>query len=262
MRLKPLEILLGTVLLDANRWKREQPPALELSAWLPRIEAAGFDGLELWERHALHVPASTLAALADSPLKVKVLNSYAAMDAAGATDREASAELARRLGVGAVKFNVGPAGSDAGVQLRIAEDWAASMPGVQLLCECHAGTALEKPETAAKALEPFPGIGVIIHPFNEEDLASWLRVLGGRIHHAHVQVVDSAWQRWRLKDRPQWSLKRFSELASIRNQLSYTIEFTKGVATPDENPDSLLRAAVEDMQWLREHLRLSADEPS
>ncbi len=47
------EIFLGTIVLEPNRWfgvTKDRWGTTVVSDWLDAIHAAGFDGIELWER--------------------------------------------------------------------------------------------------------------------------------------------------------------------------------------------------------------------
>lgn len=45
-------VLIGTILLEPNRWKPGKLPSFRVSQWLDRFADAGFAGVELWENHA------------------------------------------------------------------------------------------------------------------------------------------------------------------------------------------------------------------
>lgn len=242
----------GTVLLEANRWAAQRTPTYRVSDWLARIAAAGFDGVELWENHARLADEHELAALRNSPLPFAVFNSYATLDEAGAEARRQAAALVRELRAPAVKFNFGNDPERLADELRNARAWAAAMPGVRLLCECHPGTAVEAPAVAAEALAGDPDIGVIVHPFIAVDLAAWFRHLGARIVHAHVQVVDAEWRRWRLRDRAALVQARLAILREAGFAGSFTIEFTAGVAVAPESREALFAAACNDLEFLQE----------
>lgn len=245
-------IYFGTVLLEANRWTAEKQPGYRVGDWLGRLAAAGFDGIELWQNHALLATASEREALRSSQLPVTVFNSYVALDAGGDEHRRCVAELVRRLGSLAVKFNVGNDVERVRDDLRVVTEWGATMPGVQLLCECHPGTALEDPVLAAKALAAFPAIGVIVHPFTCHDLAAWTKNLGDRIVHCHVQMLDNGRQVCGLRDRPDRVRQRLGLLRECGYAGSFTLEFVAGVGVPPENRDALFAAACDDLAFLRE----------
>jgi sugar phosphate isomerase/epimerase len=222
---------------------------------MERVAAAGFDGIELWENHIAMADAGERAALRAGRAPVKILNSYAAMGESGEKARRQIAGFARDLGVEAVKFNVGSNPEVLENELRTARDWAASMPGVSLLCECHPGTLLDDPGAAAAALASCPEIGVIVHPFSSPDLGAWLHHFGPRVLHAHAQIVDTQQRRWRLRDqagavREQVAVMRDGGFAG-----TFTIEFTAGVGADPENRDALFASACDDMLFLREELK-------
>jgi sugar phosphate isomerase/epimerase len=244
-------VYLGTVLLEANRWTPEKRPSFRVSDWLARSAEAGFDGLELWENHAALAAAPERAALRSPPLPVRVFNSYATLDDAGAAARQRAVDLVRELRAPAVKFNFGRQPGDVACELRNARAWAAALPGVRFLCECHPGTALEAPGDAARVLADWPEAGVIVHPFTCADLGAWFRHLGARICHAHVQLLDSGRQRRRLEEQPGHVRERLDAMRAAGYAGSFTIEFTAGVNVAPEDHDALFAAACADLAFLR-----------
>ncbi len=248
------EMYLGTVLLEANRWAKDRSPTYRVSEWVARSAAAGFDGLELWENHAVLADDGERAALRAAQLPVAVFNSYVPLDANSEAARREVAELIRDLKARKVKFNVGSSAEALESELRVVRGWADQLPGVALLCECHPGTALEDPAVAAQVLAGYPEIGVIVHPFNCPDLAAWCKHFGARIAHAHVQVVDAQWRRWRLRDQADLVRERLAILHEAGFAGSYTIEFTAGVGVAPENRDALFAAACDDLAFLRESI--------
>ena len=245
-------ISLGTVLLEANRWAKDRTPTYRVSEWLERIAAAGFDGIELWENHATLADSAERSALRGSTVPVRVFNSYVPLDAGGEKVRREVAGLVRELKAGALKFNVSNSPETLESQMRTVREWAALMPGVDLLCECHPGTALEDPSVAARALAGFPEIGVIVHPFSCPDLEAWFEHLGPRIRHAHVQVVDAQWRRWRLREQPALVRERLAIMRGAGYVGSFTVEFTAGVGAAPEDRGALFAAACDDLAFLRE----------
>ena len=100
-------IYISTVLLEPNRWTAEKEPSFLVSDWLPRFAEAGFDGVELWQNHALQADAREQAALGNAPLPIPIFNSYAALGPDGHTTRAQTTEWVQRLDCRGVKFNVG-----------------------------------------------------------------------------------------------------------------------------------------------------------
>ena len=93
---------LGTVLLEPNRWAGDRSPAIRISEWGGRIASAGFDGIELWEKHVSMASVQEQAALRAGPLPITIFNSYAPMGAEGETARQQAAGFARELGANAM----------------------------------------------------------------------------------------------------------------------------------------------------------------
>ncbi len=242
------------MLLESNRWAGARTPTYRVGEWIGRIAAAGFDGIELWENHFAMADAAERAALRAAQLPVTILSSYAPMGEGGEAVRGEIAGFARELGVKAVKFNAGSRREALERELRTAMDWAASMPGVSLLCECHPGTALEDPKTAGAALAGFPEIGVIVHPFSCPDLAAWLHYFGPRVRHAHVQAVDAQGRRWRLRDQAELAGDRLALMRDGGFAGAFTIEFTAGVGAAPEDRDALFASACDDLIFLRDSL--------
>jgi sugar phosphate isomerase/epimerase len=103
------QVFPASILLEPNRWKPGRVPSICASEWSGRAAAAGFDGWELFENHHRLASAAEQEALRNSPLPVRVFNSYAAFDPADAPAREAARQAAIDLRAGAMKFNVGNA---------------------------------------------------------------------------------------------------------------------------------------------------------
>lgn len=251
-------ILLGTVLLEAERWTAAKRPSFAVSALAPAIRAAGFDGLELWENHAALADPAEQEALARLPLPVAVLNSYCTFDDAGAAGRRRAAQLVRTHRAGGVKFNFGRDPAQIGTYLRHLEAWAGELPAdCRLLCECHADTVLEEPDAAARILAPFAGrVGIIVHPFGGERsrLQAWLDRFGPAIAHLHVASRNRERTFVLLSEDADESLARLALLQAAGFAGTWTIEFTKGVARPPEDRQELLRHAASDLAFLRRHL--------
>lgn len=256
-------VLLGTVALEPNRWAtvdRSGAPAAALSAWLQPLADAGFDGLELWERHVTEDPAEAAAILA-GPLPVTVLNTYASFDEADPSARQQAAAWATRLGARGVKFNVGnrPELLDA-YATRLGE-WVELLPhGTAALCECHQGLSVaETPEIAAALLHaagPPDRVQAIVHTHETpEHLTARFEAYGERITHVHVNHLDPATGGApRLADvRPQLEAT-VAHLGALGFRGSWTIEFVHGTLTDRDRPADLLAEAVDDLRMLREVL--------
>lgn len=251
-------ILLSTVLLEPNRWTPQKLPTFAVSTWAPAVCDAGFSGLELWENHAALADTTEQQALCHLPLPITVLNSYCTFDDAGTAGRRVATKLIRSYGVSGVKFNFGNDSTLIGTYQRHLEAWADELPAsCRLLCECHAGTVLERPDAAARILWPFAGrVEVIVHPFSGEraTLQHWIERFGPAVTHAHVAARqgDSAFVT--LEDVSTEACARIGILRAAGFDGTWSIEFTKGVArSPEDRQDLLLRAAA-DMAFIRGQL--------
>lgn len=253
--MKGPRVFIATVLLESNRWKAGKEPTYRVSDWLQRFAAAGFDGIELWENHALKASQEEVERLANAMPPVLIFNTYATFGPEADPLREQAAQLATQLNVDGIKFNVGsdPALFDVYVE-RVLE-WRRTVPEhIRPLCECHPGTVLEQPEQAAKAFSRWreAGIGAIFHPFNldADSLKSWFDHLGDAIVHAHVQLN---------RDGRMQSLSSHREYVAANVQLmrahgftgSFALEFTAGIGA-GESMEQLFANACDDMKVLQE----------
>lgn len=250
------QIYIATVLLERNRWKPVKEPTFRVSEWVDRFVDAGFDGIELWENHALLAPQEEVQALKQSPLPIRIFNSYATFGPEPDERRDQAAELSKELGANYIKFNVGGDPNLFDTYVRNVLEWRQQLPShIKPWCECHPGTVLEEPEPAARAFEVWAdaGIEAIIHPFNltPEELGTWFEHLGGLITHMHVQLNRDRRMQSLIPHKP-YVKETLQALSENRFTGSFTIEFTEGVASADEDMDRLFASACADMELLRE----------
>lgn len=247
-------ILLGTVALEPNRWGTVDPsgrPLTVLADWLDGVAAAGFDGVELWERHA---SAEVLA----HPLPIRVFNSYASLDDDDPSARATAAGWVARAGATGVKFNVGTERSQSAAYAARVADWSSRLPdGTALLCECHAGTAAEDVAVAAAILAeagPPDRVGAIVHTHEPADrLRARFDAYGERIAHVHVNHLDGG-QAPRLADIRAEVEAKVDLLLGLGYRGSWTLEFVHGTLTDHDRPADLLAQAADDLLLLRELL--------
>jgi len=259
-QLAPGSVLLGTVALEPNRWGAISPdraPHLHTGDWLARAEDVGFDGIELWEHHAMLAAEEEVEALLASPLPVSVLSSYASFEEPDDAARSAVAGWAARLRCAAVKYNVGNDADRAGDYAARAARMADALPtGTRLICECHAGTAAEDPTVAAKILSeagPPDRSQALVHLGDEPDYVdSMFDALGDRIHHVHVNFLRQGAPV--LAEIADDVRARVERLRGKGFAGSYTIEFVNGVGSEKDRPPEMLEAAVRDLALLREVL--------
>jgi len=248
--------LLASILLEPNRWKPGRPPSIRVSDWSARAAAAGFDGWELFENHYRRADEAEQRRLEQGPLPVRIFNTYESFEDAARPELREVAECVRQLAVAGIKFNVGndPA-RRGGCRAAI----AAFPSGARLLCECHPGTMLETPEAAADFVAAWPAapFDVIIHPFllGPEAISRWLRLLGPRVRHAHVQM--RAWQDARqflaLSDDAARARECLAALAAGGFRGTFALEFAAPTGRTDDQPEVLFAAAVRDLDFLRTH---------
>lgn len=245
------QIYLGTVLLEKNRWARERVPSLAISEWLPRIAAAGFDGLELWQNHALLADDEERERLRQSPAPVKIFNSYARCEHESGDERTRSAECARFFGAEGMKFNFGRDLDRHEEYVRSVKAWRAELPArFRFLCECHGGTTVQEPRAAAEALRRSVGedYEVIVHGFGgaDEDLKRAFAIHEGHITHVHANLSPQG---------PPCEAEVRRRVELLRHDLgfrgSFTLEFTEGVKDPEQTAETWFRHAVRDLELLR-----------
>lgn len=254
-------VLLGTVALEPNRWSTVDPsgaPVTDLALHAASISAAGFDGLELWERHT-PADAETARALRELLPPVRILNSYASFDDDDALpDWEAVASRVRRIGAAAVKFNVGADPSSEADYVRRVAAFAELLPDdVTLLCECHEHISIaEDPTVAARmfaAIGPPERVGAIVHTHESVDhLRRRFDAYGDRIIHVHVNHLDGSTLRVPpLAERGEDLAATIELLRSLGFCGSWTLEFVEGVLTDHDEPASLVEQATVDLPILR-----------
>jgi sugar phosphate isomerase/epimerase len=236
-------MILGTVLLEPNRWSDRDRPLLRWDwEWSERVADGGFDGLEIWENHWFLGDTEARSALRGGPCPARIFNWYGCPGEQGEDSLlEAVSELSGSL-IG-VKFNI-PRGdpSDCARRIVAAGHLQSRLPsGIRLLCECHKGTLLETPEAARGIFQEWPPqTGAILHPFNE-DSAVWLEVLGERIVHLHLQASE----RGEWMDPAPGVVPVDAGIRALTQSAfhgSATLEFVAGVAT-ERDPATLLESA-------------------
>jgi sugar phosphate isomerase/epimerase len=253
------EIFIGTVLMEMNRWGSRIPSFL-VSDWIERFKADGFDGIELWENHALLAEPGEFKKLETSRLSIAIYNSYASFDDSpeAKQKRERAAAAAGKLGAKGVKFNFGNEPTLLDTYIRNFNEWVKMLPpDCRLLCECHPDTVMEDPETAGKVLAELAEgrCRAIIHPFSSLKMTEeWFKHLGSRITHAHISIYNDKWQGMRLKDNQELVEEGLRIMNNYVFKGTYTIEFTEGIRAKDENIEGLYRCAVDDLRYLRERI--------
>ena len=263
-------VLLGTVAIEPTRWADAMtgpadgallPDTIRLSRRLDDIDAAGFDGIELWERHLTDATPDEAARVIDHPLSIEVFNSYVSLDDPDPAARSTVTEWVRRTASTGIKFNVGndTAALDDYAE-RIAA-WLDELPSdVALLCECHHGISIaEDPVTAAAIFDaagPADRLQAIVHTHEEPDhIRRRFDTYGDRITHVHVNFLDfSSLSAPRLRDIRSRVESQVALLRSLGFDGTWTIEFSHGVLSERDEPGQLLDEATRDLEVLRDVL--------
>lgn len=248
-----IQILLATVCLDRNRWG-SRVPSFDVSAWLPRFAADGFDGVELWEYHYLRADAAEQARL-NAAAPVSVFNTYAGFgdDESDVRTRADAAAAIAALSARRVKYNLGPDAAQRDAYRRNLEAWAGALPpDARLLCECHPGTVLEELDAATAFFEGMDPrrFGVIVHIGADPAAAEpWLRAFVRRVQHIHVQSrepdSDPACREGAARLTAAADLLR-----AHRFEGSLAVEFTRGIGR-DESLETVYAHACADLAGLR-----------
>jgi len=250
------DIYLGTILLELNRWNSKKP-VVKVSEWLECIQNDGFDGLELWEKHILkaEIPSKEVQALKEAQVPVSIYNSYAGLGPEDEKQRKKAAEYIKKLGAGGVKYNFGSEEKMLDTYIENLKKWDSMLPeDCRLLCECHGGTIMEDPALAKKVFSKLAKdhYQVIVHCFDEPDkLKEWFQNLGSRITHAHVSIKDEAGRGVRLRQAPERTAENLQLMKNYDYRGTFTLEFTEGLRSKDENVEDLYRAAVDDLKYLK-----------
>lgn len=263
-------ILLGTVAIEPARWAdfladpddgAAPPVPITLSSWMDPIEAAGFDGIEVWERHLTIADPDEATRVIDHPLGIDVFNSYVSLDDPGDTDRSTVTEWVGRTGSTGIKFNVGNDPSTRGEYAERIAAWLDELPPtVALLCECHQGISIaEDPATAAAIFDgagPPERLQAIVHTHEDPDhIRERFDTYGDRITHVHVNFLDfDALSVPRLADIRDRVESQVELLRSLGFHGSWTIEFSHGVMSENDEPGYLLEQAAGDLRVLRDVL--------
>ena len=247
------EIHLGTIVLEPNRWfgvTKDRWGTTVVSEWLDRIADAGFDGIELWEAHFRDAEPAEQQAILDHPLPVAVYNTYVSFDDEDDADRLTAAELIARTGAHKVKWNTGAERDDASLDAyaqRLSR-WAAALPGVELVCECHDGSAMDDPDAAARVLAA--GSNALFHTHDDLDLIrAKFAAYGERISHVHVNHLFTGSPK--LADIHDELTEKVELVRGLGFDGTWTLEFVHGTGGDHDNPDVMMAQAAEDLAVLR-----------
>ena len=260
-----MQIFLGTVAIEPNRWGLAHPgghPLTRVSEWLSAITDAGFDGLELWERHARSVPEEELGALVASSVPIRILSCYTSWDDTDDSTRVETAAWVERVGAQGVKFNVGSDPDSIGDYTERLRRFESEVPdGARLLCECHFGTVAEDPVVARDMFDSIAdadrlGAIVHIHPMARDEWSEPLGVLGDRVRHVHAQLAEFP-QSTSAAELSETLRPDVEAICAASPEATWTIEFSHGMwgfgqdDAEFDNPAYILQSARRDLEALR-----------
>jgi sugar phosphate isomerase/epimerase len=255
------EIYLGTIALEPNRWfgvTHDRWGTLRLSEWLDRIAEAGFNGIELWESHLIDATETEAESILAHPVPIKVFNTYTSFDEDLDEGRDLAAAWIRRSGAEKVKWNTGVRRDEAALTTyseRLAR-WAGQLPGVQLVCECHDGSAMDDSATAAGVLAAGGDREVsqaMLHTHDSHDsIREKFAAYGDRITHVHVNHLNIGSPK--LSDIRDDLQSTVGLLEGLGFAGTWTVEFVQGTGGENDEPAYMLDQAVADLRVLRELL--------
>lgn len=190
-----------------NKWGKDREIERHLSAILPVLAGAGYDGVEIWEPHVHGLTEAALddvrRQLADCRLEAAMLSPYFDFTSSEASAALSLAEahqvlaVARRIGARGVRCFTGKTASrDASPEqwvrvarcLRELAD-ASVADGIVWVLEIHSWNLMDTLEGAQRLLRDTDrsNVGVIYHPGNlTPDYVGAIDVLGAGIKHVHA----------------------------------------------------------------------------
>ncbi len=248
------EIYIASVLLEPNRHKPPKLPSFELSSWLKCFKEDGFDGVEIWENHALKCSEKEKIALINST-DLAIFGSYCGFDPDAADSREAAAEFVKAAGINRIKYNVGKNPGSWKEYRTTLLAWAESLPAdVRLLCECHPGTIIEEPEAAKEFFSGLPSekFGIIVHPLRRDAmLEKWMALFGSQVCHVHLQLRNSGGMVLPLSSDPVFLAERINLMKRYNFKGSFSLEFTEGMNQEGETVEDNYRRSLADLAVLK-----------
>ena len=246
---------MGSILLEKNRWQ-SRVPSFKVSEWVERFVEDGMEGIELWENHVLRAEDGEVEALQNAKLPIAVYNTYADFSDESKPELAKASDMIHLLKAKGVKFNFG---SDMNLMSEYRKNllaFAESLPkDCVLLCEVHQGTVLEDVDVAGAFFADLPAekYQIISHVFSGDvtGLQKQFDVFGSRITLAHVQHMMGD-QRVCLEADADFVRECVKVMKANGFAGDFTLEFTEGTATPNENIEALYANAKRDMQFIKE----------
>lgn len=185
------EIYLGTVSMEKNRWEPGRIPTFNVSDFIEKAKSDGFYGIELWQYHYTLASDEEKAKLAAADIPF-FFNTYLSLEEYDEKTYKEIADAVKAVKAKGVKFNFGRSYDcvpDIPKQLENLKRLTDMMPDyTKMLCECHANTVMEVPETAGEIFAKLDKdrYGAIIHLATDIEFADrCYAAYGDRICHIH-----------------------------------------------------------------------------
>lgn len=255
-----MQILLNSIMLEANRWSSDKTPQRPLVELLPAVRSAGFSALEIWQYHAssldVHGLSQLGAQLRENSLRAVGLGAYPFLHLEGPEGDEMATQLGRLIAyaasLGVTVFKIFPgrvasAKANEGIwtlsvfRLRsLAQQLAAR--NIDLTLETHGNTLCDTQESTLRLLEDLgdlPNLGLCFQPYTDQDTDAAIAcydALAPHVRHVHLQNRTRADNACCLLSEGDWidyrRLLPHIKASGFDGPLS--LEFTADMATPED----------------------------
>jgi sugar phosphate isomerase/epimerase len=211
-----MQLMLNTIMLEPNRWARDEGLSQPLIQLLQPIQDAGFAALEIWQYHISELTDGAVGELARTlgrrGLTVPAVGAYPPLHLEGGEAAEVASHLARIIataaGLGATTLKIFPgrvasAAADAPTRDRSVARLRAlagtlAEREMQLTLETHANTlcdTLESTEQLLEELRDVPNVGLCFQPYGDQGTDAAMDMfdrLRPAVRHVHLQNRGSA----------------------------------------------------------------------
>lgn len=242
--------------MEKNRWAPGRVPTFNVSDFIDKAKADGFDGIELWQYHYTLASDEEKAKLAASGIPF-IFNSYISLVERNDELFKEIGDAVKALGAKAIKFNLGPSYVDeinVPEQIENLKRFSEFLPAdVKLLSECHGNTVMEVPEEAGEIFAKLDKerYGAIIHLASENDFIDrCYAAYGDRICHIHCayQVeTENGKEFAAMNDGSGYVEDKINYFVNKGFNGSLNIEFVKFEDTAEAHYEH----AVDNMKYLR-----------
>ncbi len=248
------EIYLGSVSMEKNRWAPGRIPTFNVSDFIDKAKEDGFYGIELWQYHYTLASDDEKAKLAAADIPF-FFNTYLSFNEYDEKTYKEIADAVKAVKAKGVKFNFESSDDsvcDVSKQLENLKKLTDMMPDyTKMLCECHANTFMEVPETAGEIFAKLDKerYGAIIHLSTDIEFADrCYAAYGDRISHIHCQYIAKGSEEFSpLNDGTGYIEKMVNYHVGNGFNGSLAIEFVKF----EDTAEAHYAHAVDDMKYLK-----------